>query len=92
MTPEQFANLERGDIIRHTASPGRSWLVSANYGTHVVLVDTRNAQNPDEWELTLKASHVEVGRCLVVTTLAGGVFVECTELAGHAGPHQWSRS
>ncbi len=91
MTPEQFTALERGDIVRG-ALDSRSWLVAANYGDHVVLVDSRHASNPDEWELVLKAAHVEPGRCteLLTPVHSEGQPRQCSQAAGHPGDHRWA--
>jgi hypothetical protein len=91
MTPEQFHQLERGDIVRNHRQ-SRAWLVAANNGDHVALVDYRHASNPDEWELVLKAAHVEPGRC---TELFPHVHPEgrphqCDYPSGHHGPHHWT--
>ena len=90
MTPDQFAALERGDIVRN-GRQARSWLVAANNGDHVALIDYRHASNPEEWELVLKAAHVEPGRC---TEMLASVRVprQCDLPAGHHGPHRWTTS
>ena len=49
MTPEQFAALERGDIVRN-GRQARTWIVAANNGDHVALVDYRHASNPAEFD------------------------------------------
>lgn len=51
MTPETFANLKRGAVIRHKLS-AHAMTVQSNDGEHGVLV-TRwtRATNPDEWLL-----------------------------------------
>ena len=88
MSPEQFAALERGDIVRNSRQ-ARSWLVAANNGDHVALVDYRHASNPDEWELVLKAGHVDPGRCpeaIIAPELDAPV--QCELLGGHHGLHR----
>ena len=47
---QSIKDLERGDIIRHKGT-GKSYVVTANYGTTVIAVDTYQVSNPDEWLL-----------------------------------------
>lgn len=89
MTPEQFAALERGDIVRNSWQ-ARSWIVAANNGDHVALVDYRHASNPAEWELALKAAHVAPGPCPELRAAPHGGFQECIGLAGHPGDCRWT--
>lgn len=42
--------LEIGDIVRGQISH-RTFVVTANYGTHVTAVDTQDITNPNEWKV-----------------------------------------
>lgn len=53
MTKEEFWNLGPGDIVRGKLS-ARSYIVTANYHTHVEAVRTVNMTRADEWELIKK--------------------------------------
>ena len=50
MTKEEFASLKRGDIVRHVHGGSHSYVVTANYGSEVIAVDTVHMSNPREWE------------------------------------------
>jgi len=55
MTQEQFNRLKPGDVVQHVHADGalgaHTWIVSANYGYRVTLVETADATNPEEWEI-----------------------------------------
>lgn len=56
MTKKEFKNVGRGAIIRHKGSK-RSYVVDVILGTEtreLVLVSTRLATNPSEWDLVRK--------------------------------------
>jgi len=55
MTKAEFENLQPGDIVRHKIGE-RSFIVTANYGDHVIAVDTTQLANPEEWTLIQKAT------------------------------------
>jgi len=57
MTGEELRGLERGDVIRHKLNPGKSFVVTANYGDRVTAVETVDITNPTEWELVLKSNY-----------------------------------
>lgn len=59
MTPEQFAGLERGDIIRHKGNAD-GWLVSGRWGDALVLLRHTMATNPEEWDLATKSVHFTI--------------------------------
>jgi len=50
--------LERGDIVKNQSND-KTYVVTANYGERVTAVATVDMTNPDEWELVLKANHVQ---------------------------------
>lgn len=51
MTPEQFAALKKGDIVRHKLA-SEAMTVKKNCGQHGVLVERwARMTNPDEWLL-----------------------------------------
>lgn len=50
MTPEQMKTLKTGDIVRGKLF-GQAYIVSANYGSEVVLVQTALLTNPAEWDV-----------------------------------------
>lgn len=43
-----LSEIKRGDIIRHI-SGGESFIVDANYGTHVTAVTSKDITSPCEW-------------------------------------------
>jgi NMD protein affecting ribosome stability and mRNA decay len=49
MTPEQFAELRPGDLVRHKGSSS-ALIVHANYGARVTAVRTADLTNPAEWD------------------------------------------
>jgi len=69
MTKEEFRNLQPGDIIQHVEESGcggHTWLVSANYGGKVTLVETCEASIPEEWEIVIKQTPEIVCRSIQV--------------------------
>lgn len=56
MTPEEFKNLSRGDIVRGKKS-GESFLVDSNYMGRATAVRTADLTNPSEWILVLRAQY-----------------------------------
>jgi len=56
MTPEEFKNLSRGDLVTHK-SGGNVIIISNNYGEHVTGVVSYDITNPTEWDLVLKANY-----------------------------------
>lgn len=58
MTREQMKGLNTGDLIRSNfRHQGRTFIVTANYGSHITAVDTVDVTNETEWTLVAKASH-----------------------------------
>ena len=56
MRKSLFKDLERGDIIKHKTQE-QTYVVSGNYGSHVIAITSVHMSNPDEWDLVLKANH-----------------------------------
>jgi hypothetical protein len=54
MTPEEFKNLNTGDIVRSKLS-SEALVVTANYGSRVTAVRSADLTNPSEWELIQKS-------------------------------------
>lgn len=52
---EKLSDLQPGDIIQGRSS-GDSFVVTANYGSHVTAVRTVDITNPDEW-LVVRSAH-----------------------------------
>lgn len=60
MTKQELESLQPGDVVRHVHADsgvgGHTWMVSANYGNRVTLVETCDMTNPYEWEVKCKNS------------------------------------
>ena len=67
MTNEEFAALKEGDIVRGKSS-GMAYVVTGNYGSHVVAVRTVDMTNPDEFDLVQKAAKSEIKTSIVPDT------------------------
>jgi len=60
MTPEAFAQLTVGDLVRHVSHTGPAYVVSGLHSTHVTAVRTVNLANPAEWEIVRKVQTIGV--------------------------------
>ena len=56
MTQDEMKALKLGDVVRHKSSSD-GYIVTANYGTRVMLVRTADMTNPEEWSTVLVVSH-----------------------------------
>jgi hypothetical protein len=62
---DEFRALDDGDVVRHAGTvvgDGQTYIVTGNYGNHVILTRTLSASNPDEWDLIAKAEQMRVTR------------------------------
>lgn len=59
MKKDNFNNLDRGDIVKHKEFR-ETYVVTANYGSYVVAVNTVHMSNSSEWDLLLKANHERI--------------------------------
>ena len=55
MTPDEFKNLKRGDLVSHHRHR-EPYTVDENYGTHVTAMRTVNMTTPGEWKLICTVS------------------------------------
>lgn len=56
MTTHDLQNLQPGDIIVSQRTKA-AYIVTGNYGTHVVAVRTVDVTHAPEWDLASKAQH-----------------------------------
>jgi hypothetical protein len=54
---DSLRDMKEGDVIRHV-SGGPAYIVTANYGTRVTAVLTKDVTNPNEWEKLVTVKEV----------------------------------
>jgi spermidine/putrescine-binding protein len=48
---DSLKDLTRAVMVRNKSNPGKTYIVTANYGDRVTAVDTVDITNPEEWEI-----------------------------------------
>ena len=60
MRQTTFERLEVGDIVRHVGTH-ETFIITANYRTHITAVRTVEMTHPSEWGLVVKSRHETPG-------------------------------